>query len=153
MSTYLGRIRRVHTGWRAVPGKNIIVYDDALVQARASIWDGVAPVGSSLTRAATRRVSAAGGRKNAWLDTNPPSPEELAEMHGDNWIIPTSTIRSAVLTRRPVAGVIVGSRRLTLLTEQDNKVIDFEGQANPDKLIAALLIQALGDRFSIASKK
>jgi len=148
LSTYLGRIRRVHTGWRAMPGKNLVVFDDAIVEARASALDGLAVTGLGFTGRAQQAVSAVGSAKNASLDQDPPSPQDLADQHPANWMIPISSVSSAVLTKRKLGMLTGATRRLVLHTDQGDRIVDWERQANPDETTIAMLKQALGERFS-----
>ena len=150
MSTYLGRIRRVHTGWRAMPGKNLVVFDDALVEARASALDGLAVTGLGVTGRGQRVAAEAGSRRNQDLDTA--DPAALASQHPANWMIPTSAVTSATLSKPRLTRLWGVSRRLTLQTSDGVRTVDWEGQANPDAPTITMLTQALGDRFQVAGK-
>jgi hypothetical protein len=142
MSQYLGRIRRVYTGWRAVPGKNLVIFDDCLVGVRASAFDGLATPGAP--SAAARSV---GARANAGLDSL--SPEQLVRQHADNWTLPTAQVTSATLAKRGM-GI---RRRLTLSTETGSRIVEWEAKSNNEQQIADALRQALGSRFSVGAKQ
>jgi hypothetical protein len=142
MSRYLGRVRRVYTGWRAVPGKNLVIFDDCLVGVRASALDGLATKGAA--SAAARR---AGAGANAALDSL--SPEQLAGQHPDNWTLPTAQVTSATLA---TSGIGI-RRRLTLTTETGSRIVEWEAKSNDNQQIASALRQALGDRFSVPAKR
>jgi hypothetical protein len=141
MSIYLGRIRRVYTGWRAVPGKNLIIFDDALVEVRASALDGIQVYG--VASASGSAFATQGAKLNAFLDNKAWAPEKLVGLHSDNWMLMTSAINSATLTTRQL-GI---RRRLTLHTEGGTRVVEWEGNANPDLKIVRMFKQILGDRF------
>jgi len=142
MSRYLGRVVRVYTGWRAVPGKNLVIFDDCLVGVRASALDGLATRGAA--SAAARRAGAAA---NAGLDSL--SPEELARQHSDNWLLPTVQVTSATMASRGM-GI---RKRLTLTTETGSRIVEWEAKPNNDQQVANALRQALGNRFSVAGKR
>jgi hypothetical protein len=142
MSTYVGRILRVYTGWRAMPGKNLVIFDDYLVEARASALEGLTTRG-----AASAGARAAGARRNAALDTV--GPEELTNQHPDNWRLATADITSAQLSRKGI-GI---KTRLTLETKSGMRTIEWEARSNNDQQIIAALKRVLGDKFSVASKR
>jgi hypothetical protein len=141
MSRYLGRVLRVYTGWRAVPGKNLVIFDDCLVGVRASALDGLATRGAA--SAAARR---AGASANAALDSL--SPDQLVSQHADNWMLPTAQVTSATLAS-PGLGI---RRRLTVTTETGSRVVEWEARSNNNQQIANALRQVLGNRFSVGKR-
>lgn len=143
MSIYLGSIRRVYTGWRAIPGKHLVIFDDCFVLARASALDGAfrANALSGLLTDAAKKVQ---------NDSTPQqlqdglTPADLVSRHPDNWLLETSSITSASLHNRVHLGAW---RRLTLETVAHTRTVDYEPGPNPDHAVVALMRQVLGDRF------
>lgn len=142
MSTYLGRVRRVYTGWRALPGKNLVIFDDCLIEARASALDGLATGG-----AASAAARASGAEKNAPLASM--SPEEITGQHPDNWKLNTVDIRAATFGKKGI-GI---RRQLRLETADGTRVVEWEARSNDERQIVGALTQALGERFSVAGKQ
>lgn len=143
MSTYLGSIRRVYTGWRAIPGKHLIIYDDCFVLARASALDGAfrsGPLGGLLSGAAKSAQHPTARQLQDGL-----TPTDLVSRHRDNWLIDTSDVTSASLRHRIHLGAW---RRLTLHTVGRTRTVDYEPGPNPDDAVLALMHQVLGDRMS-----
>jgi hypothetical protein len=131
MSVCLGRIRRVVSkGLFAVPGRNLLVFDDALVLTRASALDGW------LTET----------RKNVSLEGL--SPQEVVGLHPDNWLVETSTVKSASLQLRRLRL----NHRLDIETDDGAKTVAFETRANPACMVSEVLTSALGERLSIQKK-
>jgi hypothetical protein len=131
MSVCLGRIRRVVAkGLFAVPGRNLLVFDDALVLTRASALDGY------LTKS----------RKNESLEDL--SPLEIEGLHPDNWMVETSTVKSATLQLRRLRL----NHRLDIETDDAAKTVAFETRANPAHMVTEVLTSALGERLSIQKK-
>jgi hypothetical protein len=128
MSVCLGRFRRVvDKGMFAVPGRNLLVFDDALVLARAKALDGY------LTSS----------RKNMSLEEL--SPHEIVGLHPDNWMVEMSAIKSASLQLRRLRT----NHRLDFETDSGVKTVAFENRANPARLVSEVLTSALGERLSI----
>jgi hypothetical protein len=131
MSVCLGRFRRViYKGLFAVPGRNLLVFDDALVLTRASALDGW------LTET----------RKNIALEEL--SPQEVVGLHPDNWMVETSTVKSASLQLRRLRL----NHRLDVQTDDEVKTVAFEARANPARMVSEVLTSALGERLSIQKK-
>jgi hypothetical protein len=116
-------------GWQ-IPGRNLLVFDDALVLTRAKALDGY--VTSS--------------RKNMSLEEL--SPQEVVGLHPDNWMVETSTVKSASLQLRRLRL----THRLDIETDDGVKTVAFEGQANPARMVSEVLTSALGERLSIQKK-
>lgn len=142
MSNYLGRVRRVYTGWRALPGKQLVIFDDCFVLARASALDGAfGPLVGLVIDAVDKTTN----------DSIPQrlrdglTPADLVRLHADNWLLETSSITSASLRKRIHLGAW---RRLTLETAAQTRTVDYEPGANPDNAVVELMQQILGDRFS-----
>ena len=159
MSTYLGRIRRVATGWKMIPGKNLVVFDDAIVEARASALDGApfaamvggvaggavgAAVGAGIAAAAARRRNRPGGSSKWALAT----PQGLLGQHPENWMIETSAITTAILEKHRVA--LSPMRRLRFATADGTRAVVYEPRPNPDAVVAEMMRRALGDKFTVA---
>jgi hypothetical protein len=131
MSVCLGRIRRVVSkGLFAVPGRNLLVFDDALVLTRASALDGY------LTKS----------RKNESLEDL--SPHEIVGLHPDNWMVEASTVKSASLQLRRLRF----NHRLDIETDDGRETVAFETRANPARMVSEVLTSALGERLSIQKK-
>jgi hypothetical protein len=111
----------------AVPGRNLLVFDDALVLARANVLDGY------LTKS----------RKNMSLEEL--SPHEVVGLHPDNWMVEMSTVKSASLQLRRLRD----KHRLDIETDDGVKTVAFEARANPARLVSEVLTSALGERLSI----
>jgi hypothetical protein len=150
MSIYLGRIRRVHSGWRgwrAVPGKNLVIFDDVVVEIKAAVLDGaVGWVPGSGPGSGTFRWKEIGGLADAELDKHRWTLEALADTHLINWILANSSIKSATVSAGPIAVL----RRLTLQTDEGTRVIYWEADPNPDSKIVPVLKQAFGERFKVS---
>jgi len=150
MSEYLGRIRRVHTGWRAIPGKNLLIFDDAVVEVRASAFDGM-PVAAGpfgLGGVAIAALRTAGKRRNVPLDQM--GPRDLAGLHPGNWMLQAAEITACSLRKRR-AGLDM-LRRLTFETPEGPKTVDYEPRPSPDEQVAEAMRRALGDKFTMAIK-
>jgi hypothetical protein len=153
VSTNLGRILRVRTGWRAVPGKNLVVFDDALVEIRASAFDGLIvnayiPAGGALPQILQSLPRQYGEARDKGLDKRTWTPETLVNLHPANWMIPNSTVKSATMTARWM-GIF---RRLTLQTEEGTRIVEWEARPNPNYKIVPILKQAFGERFSVSGR-
>ena len=147
VNIYLGRIRRVYTGWRAVPGKNLMIFDDTLVEVRASALDGLITGGPVGTLANTI-AQGIGDKVNAPLDDQPWTPGKLIGLHPANWMLPASSVRSATLAA-PGIGI---RRRLTLQTEEGTRIVEWEARPNPDPKTIRMLRQVFGDRLSLSGR-
>ena len=141
MSIYLARIRRVYTGWKALPGKQLVIFDDCFVLARASALDGA--FGPLVDRAFDNFESQDDSIPQQLRDGL--TPAELVRLHPDNWLIETSSITAASLRTRIHLGAW---RRLTLETAAQTRTVDYEPGANPDNAVVELMQEILGDRFS-----
>jgi hypothetical protein len=115
----------------AVPGRNLLVFDDALVLARANFTDGAYGVTS---------------RKNRSLEEL--TPAQVVDLHPDNWMVETSSIKSASLQSRPLRLY----HRLEIETDNGVRTVRFEYRANPSRMVSEVLTSALGERLSIQKK-
>jgi hypothetical protein len=147
MSILKTRVRRVYTGWRALPGKNLLVFNDAVAVVRASGLDGMpfaggsglAIVGAVGAVAGMRRI---GSKKNrAMVPGSEVVLTDLLASHPDNWAIPTSEIVAAQLHWSHFRG------KLTLSHGDTETVVVFEKGPNPKAQVEGALGQVLGDRF------
>lgn len=142
MSSYLGRIRRVYTGWIALPGRHLLIFDDCFVRIRASAFDGS---GELLDSTELEPQHNSGSHQLA----DGLTPAELAERHPDNWLLANSDVIGATLGNHLH---LAAWRRLTFVTTAQTTTVDYEPGANRDRAVVAVLRQALGDRFSTTKR-
>jgi hypothetical protein len=134
MSVCLGRIRRVlYKGSFAFPGRNLYIFDDALVLARANFLDGWEG-GPSPTRKNESRQQL--------------TPQEIVSLHPKNWMVQTSSVTSASLQLRR----LWLNHRLDIETDAGVKTVAFETRANPARMVSEALTSALGERLSIQKR-
>ena len=149
MSTYLGRIRRLASrGGLLVPGRNLVVFDDAIVRVRASVLDGwresAAVMGGGLQSPA-RAGSRAGAQKNAVL--NGLGPDDLVVRHDDNWMLWNREVVAVTLADRSMPS---DRRRILTITTADRTfVLRFVRSVNPDDYMIPILEKALGDKLLV----
>jgi hypothetical protein len=154
MSILIGRFRRVYTGWRALPGKNLLVFDDAIAVIRASGLDG-APFGggSGLAMTAGAVVVTAAMRKEGSKTNRGLAPgsevivAELVAHHPDNWSIPACEI-NAVRFHWP--RLRLGKAMVTFSCDDGERIVLFETAPNPKKQVADVLTQVFGERLDMA---
>jgi Bacterial PH domain len=144
MSIYLGCLG-------ATARRRVFVFDDAIVQVRVSSLENVSDqlgAAPSLTAmlvgsAVTAILRSAGRHKNKQFDPKAMSPQELATLRADNWIIDTADIRRVALDRRKG----LGARTIRFTTDDGVHTLDFRaGQIAPDDEALRLLRGAVGDR-------
>lgn len=143
MSIYLARVRRVYTGWFALPGKQLVIFDDCFVLARASALDGALGIPRSGPVVNLGEMMENDPTLQQLRDGL--TPAELVNRHRDNWLLETSSITTAALRKRIHLGAW---RRLTFETAAQTRTVDYEPGANPDHAVVELMREILGDRFS-----
>ena len=148
--TYLGGIRRVKSGrrgWRAVPGKNLVIFDDVVVEIRAAVLEGATGwVPGSGAGSGQFRWQEIDNPANIMADRHRWTLEALADAHLINWILANSSVKSATMS----AGPIAVHRRLKLKTGEGTRVIYWEADPNPDSKIVPMLKKAFGEQFKVS---
>jgi hypothetical protein len=159
MSTVIGRFRRVYAGWRALPGKNLIVFDDAVAVIRASGLDGM-PFGAGSGLAMTAGAVAAAGamRRRGSTKNNGLSPgseanvADLVARHSDNWSISSSEIVAVRLDWPRLGQLNLGRAKVIFSHGDTERIVEFETGPNPRQQVERALAQVFGERLHTAQR-
>lgn len=138
-------------GGLVIPGRNLVVFSDAVVLVRASFLDGWNERAEAMGGEQIPFLAAVGGRrgsrKNAQLDDM--RPEDLVEAHRNNWLLGADAIVTATLEDRAILWEHDRRRILTLRTNETKVVLRFVRSTNPDQYVVGMLSRALGDKLSV----
>ena len=73
------------------------------------------------------------------------SPDEVVGLHPDNWMVESSTVKSASLQLRRLRL----NHRSDIETDGGVKTVAFEGRTNPARMVSEVLTSAFGELLSI----